>query len=82
MISIDIIKRLRDVSFYGSGHAYADVACREAADEIERLRAREARLREALAWYVDNDDTNEVDPENAFWIAGRDRARAALEEKK
>jgi hypothetical protein len=54
----------------------------DAHEEIERLLAREARLREALQWYVDNDDTNEADPENAFWIEGRDRARAALGEEK
>jgi regulator of replication initiation timing len=62
------------------------------SDEIERLRAREAKLREALQWYVDNDDTNEGDePDehgetwneiNRFWLEGRDRARAALGEEK
>jgi hypothetical protein len=51
------------------------------------------RLREALTWFVENDDTNEGDtpmPEhggrswneiNAYWIEGLNTARAALEVK-
>lgn len=53
--------------------------------------AKVTELREALQWFVDNDDTNEGDepmPEydgqtwneiNAYWIDGLNRARAALQ---
>ena len=73
----DIVERLRSLN--------ADFLHEEAADEIERLR-------EALKWFVDNDETNEGDtplPEyggrswneiNAYWIDGLNRARAALGE--
>jgi len=49
-------------------------------------------LKEALQWFIDNDDTNEGDvpiPEydgrtwneiNDYWIAGLDRARALIKE--
>jgi len=59
--------------------------------ELDALRAKNARLREALTWFVENDDTNEGDtpmPEhggrswneiNAYWIEGLNAARAALE---
>lgn len=79
----DIVERLRSGE---DGLEYA------AADEIERLRAERDRLREALQWMVDNDETNEGDepmPEyggrswneiNAYWIDGLNRARAALKE--
>jgi hypothetical protein len=63
----------------------------ESCDEIKRLRAENIRLREALTWFVDNDETNEGDvpmPEhggrtwneiNAYWIEGLNAARAALD---
>lgn len=35
-------------------------------------------LYEALAWYVENDDTNENQTGNEFWLEGRERARSAL----
>ena len=37
-----------------------------------------AALVEALRWYVHNDDVNEGDPENNFFIDGKERAKAAL----
>lgn len=63
------------------------------ADRIEALVAENERLREALQWMVDNDETNEGDEPmeefggqswneiNAYWIEGLNRARAALGEK-
>jgi hypothetical protein len=33
---------------------------------------------ECLKWYVDNDDTNEGDPSNGFWLKGKERAQKAL----
>jgi hypothetical protein len=61
--------------------------------ELDALRAENARLRVALTWFVENDETNEGDtpmPEhggrswneiNAYWIEGLNTARAALEGK-
>ena len=59
-------------------------------EERAALRAENARLRESLEWFLDNDETNEGDepmPEyggktwdeiNEYWIDGLNRARAAL----
>jgi hypothetical protein len=53
-----LIKNLRDLAAL----AHADVSVAdEAADEIERLRAREARLREALS----------LNPDDVLELAGR-----------
>jgi len=93
----DIIERLRLVNACAAGcggrcSECPDTVAREAADEIERLRAERDRLREALRWFIDNDETNQGDepmPEfggqswneiNAYWIDGLNRARAALGE--
>lgn len=35
-------------------------------------------LVEALKWYVAEDDINEGDPENEYWIAGKNRAKEVL----
>ena len=59
---------------------------RDSAMENERIEyalrgqaeARAERLAEALRWYVDNDDTNDGQAGNEFWITGRERARALL----
>lgn len=37
-----------------------------------------ADLLKALTWYVKNDDTNEDDPMNKFWIDGKNAGRAAI----
>lgn len=65
----------------------------QAADRITTQARENERLREALQWMVDNDETNEGDEPmedfggqswneiNAYWIEGLNRARAALGEK-
>jgi len=35
-------------------------------------------LVEALKWYVAEDDINESDPENEYWVAGKKRAQEIL----
>jgi hypothetical protein len=63
------------------------------AARVQSLQNENDRLRAALTWFVENDDTNEGDipmPEhggrswneiNAYWIEGLNTARAALEVK-
>lgn len=58
--------------------------------KLDRLLDENDRLREALQWFVDNDETNEGDtplPEhggrtwneiNSYWIDGLNRARDLL----
>jgi len=60
--------------------------------DVAALTQERDRLREALQWMVDNDETNEGDEPlydkggrswneiNAYWIDGLNRARAALKE--
>jgi hypothetical protein len=52
-----------------SHHGYHEI--------VRRANAHDA-LVAALEWYVEHDDTNDDDMFNDFWIAGRDKARAAL----
>ena len=66
-MSDDIVK-----AFNSDDVAQKNIALRKAHDEIERLRAREAKLREAL---------REIEwSNNSAWQS--DRARAALGEEK
>jgi uncharacterized coiled-coil DUF342 family protein len=83
---------LRDVRQLQEGHNAAWEKYSVLASERFTLRAERDRLREALQWMVDNDDTNTGDEPlydhgglswneiNAYWIAGLNRARAALKE--
>jgi len=90
----DIVDRLSGLAYAlrKDGKQMTGHEVKEAADEIERLRAERDLLREALQWMVDNDETNEGDEPlyekggrswneiNAYWIDGLNRARAALKE--
>jgi hypothetical protein len=88
---LEIIARDRLPNPHDLDVALDAIEC-ETADEIERLRAERDRLREALQWMVDNDDTNTGDEPlydhgglswneiNAYWIAGLNRASTALKE--
>ena len=71
----DEMERLRDGWHMANGTAELAMKHRDAAE------ARAERLAEALQWYVDNDDTNDGQEGNEFWLAGRDRARALLREQ-
>jgi hypothetical protein len=115
----DIVERLRSPEVFIDTGGMTSPVARQAADEIERLRAERDRLasscghcgelerafirfheaeaerdrlRDAVQWFIDNDETNEGDtplPEyggrcwneiNAYYIDGLNRARAALKE--
>lgn len=94
-MSDDLVKRLRKASvdnYLFLGSYRLDVA--DAADEIERLRAENARLREALEPFVDEanrrswllkitDAEDDNIPINGSSLTNGDlrRARAALEGK-
>jgi hypothetical protein len=66
--------------------------CTQIDNALAGLLAERDRLREAVQWFIDNDETNQGDepmPEfggqswneiNAYWIDGLTRARAALGE--
>ena len=43
-------------------------------DATKRIKA----LEEMLQWYVDEDEINEGDPENEYWIDGKNKAIALL----
>ena len=78
----DIVERLLDQSWDRDG-AWNAVSrklteCLEAADEITRLRSDLKEALEALAWYVEHDDTNETLPHNAFYIEGRNKVLSVL----
>ena len=90
-----LVERLREVGRDGvwkSGRKpeTAHPMCIKSADLIETQAHEIERLREALQWMVDNDETNEGDEPmdefggqswneiNAYWIAGLNKARAAL----
>jgi hypothetical protein len=42
------------------------------------FRALCADLAARLEWFIDEDDTNEGDPSNAYWIKGKRRAVTVL----
>jgi hypothetical protein len=77
--------------FWRNAAAESDGVAQVLAAENMRLRGALQEFREALKWFVDNDDTNQGDtplPEyggkswneiNAHWIAGLNRAHALLE---
>lgn len=53
--------------------------------EVERLtqentslRAEIEGLKDALRWYVQNDDVTLGDPDNQYWVDGYERAKALL----
>jgi hypothetical protein len=79
----DIVARMRCRTLMlncGNGDVrdLPDEDCLEAADEIERLRAREARLREALKEFLEYADV-EATP---LWVRNFARVALAWEEEK
>lgn len=42
------------------------------------VKERSIEALEALKWYVENDDVDLGDPENKFWIEGKQRAEKIL----
>lgn len=88
----DIVERLRDAQLNHNDFRFGWLA--EASDEIERLRARNRRLEEALRFYADEEtwaqrydhvpygSTTAAMPAGT-WADddGGEKARAALEDK-
>lgn len=73
---IEALRAERDM--YKDADESMQQAHHEALTRAREAEARAEQLAEALQWYVDTDDTNDGQEGNEFWIAGRDRARAAL----
>jgi hypothetical protein len=42
------------------------------------LEDRIKELEEALRWYIDEDEINEHDPDNEYWVAGKYAAMELL----
>lgn len=79
----DIVERLRDAQLNHNDFRFGWLA--EASDEIERLRARNKRLEEALIRLLQHLPpvymiADEPDTETLY-AAALERARAALEDK-
>lgn len=66
-----------DIADLQSRIAAFQQAIDEANKRLDRAETTRAQLVEALAWYVDHDEAND-EPGNEFYIAGREKARAAL----
>lgn len=49
-------------------------------DLLRRQHEAIQKLREALAWYIKEDDVQEGDELNAYWVAGLRRAEQALKD--
>lgn len=54
----------------------SDIMVPDIQVQCDKLNAHDD-LVAALKWYVENDDTHEQDG-NEFWLAGKQRAKAAL----
>lgn len=84
-MSDDLKRQLRE-----GDHFEKVMSAPRAADRIEELEALVAEAAEALAWFIDNDDTNQGDTPlehlgwrtwndvNAYWIDGLNRGCAVL----
>ncbi len=75
----DLVKRLRDRP--NDAPMESERLMDEAADRIEALEAALRQAREALTWYVEEDDVLEGDhweKENAFWIEGKRNAESSI----
>lgn len=47
-------------------------------NEVKALQARIKELEEMLRWYVEEDEINEFDPENEYWVEGKHKAMNLL----
>lgn len=60
---------------YKEGHRDA----RHASAELSlKAEARIEELEEMLKWYIEEDEINEGDPENQYWIDGKHKAMKLL----
>lgn len=60
---------------YKLGHRDA----RHAAAELSlKADARIEELEEMLRWYIEEDEINESDPENEYWVEGKHKAMKLL----
>ena len=50
----------------------------DAAELALKAEARIEELEEMLRWYVEEDEINEGDPENEYWVEGKHKAMKLL----
>lgn len=48
------------------------------SEVVDPLLARINELEEMLKWYIEEDEINEGDPDNQYWIDGKHRAMKLL----
>lgn len=66
-----IVGTYNDEFCYKLGHRDARHAAAELALKAD---ARIEELEEMLRWYVEEDEINEGDPENEYWVEGKHKA--------
>ena len=57
---------------YGNEHTWAYLAGKKESE------SRIKELEEMLSWYVEEDEINEGDPDNEYWIQGKHKAMKLL----
>lgn len=62
-----------------NGYAHGHRDARHSAAELSlKAEARIEELEEMLKWYIEEDEINEGDPENQYWIDGKHKAMKLL----
>lgn len=46
--------------------------------KLSEVESRIQQLEEMLRWYIEEDEINECDPENEYWIEGKHKAMRLL----
>lgn len=70
-----VVGTYNDELCYKLGHRDA----RHAAAELSlKADARIEELEEMLRWYIEEDEINESDPENEYWVEGKHKAMKLL----
>lgn len=78
-----IARQMNNAETFRTDELGIEAAClRDSADEIERLRESEAKLREALEYLVDEQNGPPLLGHEHSWRIAMEKARAALGEEK
>ncbi len=50
----------------------------DAVNQLDEYKSYTQQLEESLRWYIEEDEINECDPENEYWIEGKHKAMRLL----